>query len=104
MFSELRDNISLLFSWRWPTAVGAITCFYVDPGRKGFQIGVAYEFSIESDGPYTGESWAPFWFSGTGVIIKEQIRIGQEVTVRYKRKDPSVSRLERSFWQDLEGL
>jgi hypothetical protein len=102
MFDVLYENISRMFSLRWPTAEASITGVYVDPIQQG-QIEVAYEFSIGSDGPYTGQSSPPFWFGGAGVVNADKM-VGQSVTIRYRRSDPSVSTLDRGFWQGLEGL
>jgi hypothetical protein len=92
MFDELYDYISLWFSWRWPKADGVITAAYLnlDTGREGAQATVAYEFSVGGDGPYTGES--P-WFGDTVYLNS---LIGQAVTVRYRKGDPSVNKLDDS--------
>jgi hypothetical protein len=102
MFDELYENISRMFSRGWPTSDGLITGVYVEPIQRG-QIEVAYEFSVGSDGPYTGQSSPPFWFGGTSVVNADAM-VGQAVTVRYRRSDPSVNTLDRGFWQGLEGL
>lgn len=102
MFKELYENVSLIFSPRWPTAEGVITGVYVNPSQRG-RIEVAHEFSIGPDGPYTGRSSPPFWFGGTGVVNASTMA-GQAVTVRYKPNDPSVNMLDRVFWQGLQGL
>ena len=64
---------------------------------------IEYRFSL-GDGYYTGESGLPSWFAGAVANINEMFRIGQPVAVRYRRDDPSVNRLDRSVWHDLEGL
>jgi len=88
MFDELFDYISLWFSWRWPKADGVITAVYLNPVRDGPQARVAYEFSVGGDAPYTGES--P-WFGDT-VFLNGLV--GQAVTVRYRKSDPSVNKLD----------
>lgn len=84
MFKDLYDRISLLFSKNWPTAEGKITGVYPNPGGRGAQGMVVYEFSVGDDGPYTGE--AP-WFGNV-------ICTGGPVTVRYRTDDPSVNTID----------
>ena len=111
MFSDLYDSISLLFSWRWPKAEGVITAVdlrnsrYTQRETSDLRLVVVYEFSLGDDGPYTGETTWPQWFSGTDVMeINYKLAIGRKVTVRYRPGDPSVNKLDRSVWQDFEGL
>ena len=101
MFDVLRERLSLTLSRYWPTAEGKITRIYLDPTQGDFQ--VTYEFSLENDGPYTGQCYPPFWFGGTAVVNTESL-VGNTVLVRYRRSDPSVNTLDRGFWQDLEGI
>ena len=69
----------------------------------GQELVVIYEFSLSDDGPYTGRSAMPS--DGTDLTsINESLRIGKEVAVRYRRDDPSVNKLDRSVWQNLQGL
>ena len=106
MFKDLWDTVSLLWSWRWPAADGAVTAVDIDTlrrgsGRESLRLAVAYKFSIGADGPYTGETfWKPI-FSGSVLEAKDKIRIGQRVMVRYRPGDPSVSTLDRRVWKDL---
>jgi hypothetical protein len=63
-----------------------------------------YRFSL-GDGSYIGEAGCPFWAVGTAAInIHERFPLGRAVTVRYRRDNPSVNKLDRSVWQDLEAL
>jgi hypothetical protein len=104
VFEDLRDAAVLLFSRNWPIAEGSITRVYVDPYERGFYLRVAYEFSIGTDGPYTGESSCPTWFGGTDVMdINESFKIGSVVPIRYKATNPSVNKIDPSFWSDLEN-
>jgi hypothetical protein len=71
---------------------------------RGLDVVVTYEFSLCDDGPYTGESYAPSWFGGTGVIsISEKLTVGPKVRIRYRPDRPSLNTLDRSVWKDLEG-
>lgn len=100
MFSDLYDSISLLFYRRWPCVEGEITAVRMLGGR----LLVEYGFSVE-DRSYIGEADCPSWSVGTEAIdIHEQFPVGQSVTVRYRPDNPSVNKLDRSVWQDLEGL
>ena len=102
MFSDLRDWLSLLFYWRWPRVQGEITAARVKAGSR--QLLLEYRFSL-GGGCYTGESGCPSWYAGSGALnINEAFRIGQPVTVRYRRDNPSVNKLDRSVWEDLDGL
>jgi hypothetical protein len=102
MFSDLFDYISLLFYWQWPSAEGEITAARIMAGSR--QLRLEYRFSL-GDGYYTGECGCPSWYAGSGAInINEAFRIGQPVTVRYRRDNPSINKLDRSVWQALEGL
>jgi hypothetical protein len=101
MFSDLRDYVSLWFYWRWPSAEGEITAVRIQSGR---QLLLDYRFSV-GDRPYTGEADLPSWFADREAIdINETFRIGQLVTVRYRRDDPGVNKLDPSVWHDIEGL
>ena len=88
MFAELYDSISLLFSWRWPKANGVITAVYMGCSGGHDRAMVAYEFSVDGDGPFTGES--P-WYGDT-VFINELV--GKKATVLYRKDNPSVNRLD----------
>ena len=104
MLEDLRDAASLLFSRSWLKAEGSITRVYVDPYERGFYLRIAYEFSIGADGPYTGESRCPTWFGGTDVLdINNTFAIGRSVPIRYKPGDPSINKIDPSFWGDLEN-
>jgi len=102
MFSDLYDSISLLFYWQWPRIEGEITAVRILGGSGRLRL--EYRFSL-GDGSYIGEASCPFWSVGMAAInIHEMFPIGHAVTVRYRRDSPSVNKLDRSVWQDLEGL
>lgn len=110
MFENLYDKISTLWSWRWPETVGEVTAVDVervhDPeGGETLRLAVAYKFSIGDDGPYTGESfWQPLFpqFSKKRVLAaRHNVLVHQQVLVRYRADDPSVSKLDRCVWQNL---
>jgi len=105
MFRDLYDAVTLLFSWRWPKAEGEITAVRVDSGTDRLRLLVDYVFPLGKDESYTGEARWPNWFSiGRAENISQRLRVGQPVTVRYRRDNPSVNRLDRSVWQDVEGI
>jgi len=68
-----------------------------------FRLAVAYKFSIGNDGPYTGESfWQPAFFSKKRVLAaRHNVRVHQQVMVRYRPDDPSVNKLDRRVWSDF---
>ncbi len=90
MFNDLYDSISMWFSWRWPKAEAVIIAVHENIEDKYGGPVVVYEFSLTDDGPYTGES--P-WFGNT-VYINELV--GRTITVRYRKDDPAVNRLDDS--------
>ena len=110
MFSALYDYISLLFSWRWPRAEGEVTAVDARPeqnarGGQHLRLVVVYKFSIGKDGPYTGETAWPSLYQDVNLTdVNEKLRVGQAVPVRYRPDDPSINRVDRSFWLDFEGL
>ena len=101
MFEALYDYLSFALSWRWPKAEGVITAVDMFEGQ---QLIVVYDFSLGEYGPYTGQSAMPSWFRGADLSVNESLRVGSEVTVRYRRGDRSVNRLDWSVWQNLRGL
>ena len=72
-------------------------------GHARLRLAVAYKFSVNGDGPYTGESfWNPAFFVNRRVLAAlHKLRIRQPVIVRYKTDDPSLNRLDRRLWQGL---
>jgi hypothetical protein len=99
MFESLYDEISRLWSWRWPVVEGTITAVDVEEVRRNqLRLAVAYMFSVGDDGPYTGESfWTPaFSITQRSTIraAKKAIRVGRSIRVRYRPDDPSVNTLE----------
>ena len=110
VLEDLRDALSMLWSWRWPETMGEITAVDVervhDPeGGETLRLAVAYKFSIGEDGPYTGESfWQPLFpqISKRRVLeARHNVHVHQQVLVRYRADDPSVSKLDRCVWQNL---
>ena len=106
MFRDLYDAISSLWSSRWPETMGEVTAVDVEwvGGRNGhLRLAVAYKFSVNCNGPYTGESfWYPAVFIERRVrAAQTKIRAGDPVMVRYRQDNPSVNRLDRRVWQTL---
>src|SRR5689334_19142852 len=104
MFGELYDYISLLFSRCWPKVEGTVTAINLrsDPELR---LVVLYQFSIGSDGPYTGESsWAPQPGDIDSTDLSGRLSVGQSVTIRYRADDPSVNTLDRALWNELDVL
>jgi hypothetical protein len=109
LFDDLYDALSLLVSWRWPEAVGEITevCVERRPdthGKEHFRLAVAYKFSVDEDGPYSGESfWEPGGFFPNRKVItaRRKLRTHMSVVVRYRPDDPSVNRLDHREWKKL---
>lgn len=110
MFRNLYDYISLMFSWRWPKAEGVITAVDLrrvtndDGGVNKVRLVIVFKFCLGDDGPYTGESGSPYLCSIDLMDVNQQLRTGRPVIVRYRPDDPSVNRLDRSVWQEFEGL
>src|SRR5579884_1244003 len=100
MFEDLYDEMSLLFSWRWPIAEGQITAVDVERNshREIKQVAVAYKFSIGEDGPYVGETfWKPVFNQKENAIrAKRLLRPGHAVQVHYRPDDPTVNTLAGS--------
>jgi hypothetical protein len=101
MFEDLYDGISRLWSWNWPRAEGKVTEVLAEhlesrSGEKTARLAVAYEFSVGTDGPYTGECfWSPAFCSIRRVAIaRRRVRAHQRVRVRYRSDDPSVNTLD----------
>jgi hypothetical protein len=108
MFDDLRDALSFLGSWRWPETMGEVTAVDVESiehsrGDVRLRLAIAYKFSVNGDGPYTGESfWNPAFFVNRRVrAARHKIRVRQPVIVRYRTDDPSVNRLDRRVWESL---
>lgn len=110
MFEDLRDSISLLWSWNWPVATAEITEILIEtvnPGERGEyrRISVTYKFWAGNDGPYSGEGfWKPmFSFNEVDKLknAKRTLRANRQVTVRYRPSDPSVNRIDSSSWRNL---
>jgi Protein of unknown function (DUF3592) len=108
MFGELYDAISRLWSWQWPEATGEVTAVDVERIQSSLsglrlRLAVAYKFSVNGDGPYTGESfWNPAFRVNQRILAaRHNIRVGRRVPVRYRSDDPSVNTLDRRTWQSL---
>ncbi len=102
MFSDLYDYISLLLYWLWPSVEGQITAVRILGGSGRFL--VEYKFSLEMD----LTSVKPVALLGLSArqlsTFNETFPIGQSMTVRYRPDNPSVNKLDRSVWQNIEGL
>jgi hypothetical protein len=73
------------------TAIDAIRV-----GKDSAQLSIAYEFSIDNDGPYSGEClWIPRISSKQRVAATlRKIHVRQHARIRYRPDDPSVNRLD----------
>jgi Protein of unknown function (DUF3592) len=99
MFEDLYDRVSVLWSRLWPVADGRVTEVISERlgrDRDRARLAVAYEFSVGSDGPYTGEGfWTPAFFPIRRVSsARRKLRKGTFVRVRYRPDDPSVNILD----------
>ena len=108
MFDDLYDAASFLLSWRWPKATAEVTAVSVErvsrvDERENLRLAVAYKFSVGDDGPYTGESfWEPLYFSKKRMLAaRRQVRVHQQLQVRYRADDPSINKVDGGFWQKL---
>lgn len=106
MFKDLYDSLSRLFSWRWHAAGGEITAIDTSgidahgSDELNIYLGVAYKFLVDNDGPYTGET---YWsmLPKRAFALRDTLRIGQAVVVRYRADDPSVNKLDRRCRREL---
>ena len=99
MLEDLYDRISRLWSRRWPVAEGKVTEVISERwgrDRKRARLAVAYEFSIGSDGPYTGESFrTPAFFPLRRVpSARRKLRKRAPERVGYRPDDPSLNTFE----------
>ena len=102
MFEDLFDSISKLFSWRWPTAEGVIIAIRTKlAGRGKLRLAISYEFSVGTDGPYTGEDYCGTRFFPAATIAANKMLVGKAVTVRYRPNDPSINTLDPGQWQSF---
>ena len=102
--ANCHEALSYLWSWGWPEEKGEITAADVErpKNRNGnLHLAVAYKFSVNGDGSYTGESfWTPALATKRRVLAaRHKIRLGHPVDVRYTADDPSVNRLDRDAWK-----
>ena len=85
---------------------GEVTAVDVERIRHGrsttLRLAVSYKFSIDSDGPYTGESfWQPSIFAARRIQrALNQVRVHKRVKVRYRPDDPSISKLDSRAWHE----
>lgn len=97
MFDDLYDLLSHTWAWRWPLAHGQITAIDIERNRekRTARLAVAYEFSVGTDGPYTGESfWRPQFAEERRVgVARKKLHLHQEVTIRDRPDDPSMNSL-----------
>jgi|HubBroStandDraft_4_1064222.scaffolds.fasta_scaffold06172_8 hypothetical protein len=101
MFSDLYDYVSLFFYRHWPSVEGEITAVRILGGSG--RLLVEYSFSL-AGGSYIGESGCPWSVDTAAVNIHQRLSVGRSVTVRYRPDNPTVNKLDRSVWEDLEGL
>lgn len=108
MFDDLYDSLSLLWSSRWPEAIGEITAIDIERiehtrGRDTLRLAIAYKFSVGDDGPYTGEAfWEPSFFSNRRVPeARHKVHMHQQVLVHYRPDDPSVNKLDSRIFRDF---
>ena|SRR6516164_7132806 len=108
MFEDLRDSVSMLWSWRWRRARGSVTEAIVERIDRGrnlvtYRLAVAYKFSVGDDGPYTGEGlWNPaFCAKRRALQARRNVRSGHWITVRFRPDDPSVNRPDAEFWKSI---
>jgi hypothetical protein len=99
MFEDVYDRVSVLWSRLWPVADGTVTEVISERlgrDRDRARLAVAYEFSVGSDGPYTGECfWTPAFFPLRRVSsARRKLRRNVRVRVRYRPDDPSVNTLD----------
>jgi hypothetical protein len=110
MLENLYDYFSLIFPWRWPKVNGELTAVHIrymelsNNDANSLRVILEYKFSLGEDGPYTGEtSWSPL-FALDVTEFQEKMKVGQAVTVRYRKDDPSVNKLDRSVFRDFAAL
>jgi hypothetical protein len=108
MFEDLRDSVSFLFSWRWPSTRGIVTEAITErivqsQNHVRYRLAVAYKFSVGDDGPYTGEGfWEPSFFSKRRTLeARRRVRSGHIISVRYRTDDPSINKPDSEFWNSL---
>ncbi len=91
MFEDLRDYVSRLCFWRLVTTEGTITGVEID--RVSGRVLIYYRFSVGDDGPYTGVHFA----EGFPLPRVKDLNVGQTITVRYRRDDPSLNTPDRDL-------
>ena len=109
MFDDLYDATSTMWSWRWATSEGEVTAVdlerirHANSGNDTLRLAIAYNFSLDDDGLYTGESfWQPsFCVKRMVFAARHKARVRQRVTVCCRRDDPSVNMLGRRVGRDF---
>jgi hypothetical protein len=110
MFENLCDEMSKLWSWRWPTAEGEVILVEIErvsasSNKEILRLSIVYSFSIGEDGPYGGEGfWQPAFSCNAAKKFREarrKLRAGHRVLIRYRPDDPSINKLDRSVWNEL---
>lgn len=111
MFEDFYDEISKLWSWRWPIAQGQVVLAEIERVRHRsskddtFRLSVVYNFCVNDDGLYGGEGfWSPAFSIGAMKKLREakrNFRVGMPVVVRYRPDDPSINKLDRRVWEHL---
>lgn len=105
MFEELREGVSKLFSWRWPSCDGVIVSVDTQAGSVsryggGLVLVIGYEF-LAKNAHYSGEY---FWEPASPAAVlaaRDQLKIGQPLSVRYRPDDPNVNVLDPGIFDDF---
>jgi hypothetical protein len=110
MFEDLFDELSKLWSWRWPMVEGKVVTVEIErlheeTSSEVARLCVVYSFCVGDDGPYGGEGFwkPPFTLTAAKRLnrARQKLRAGNAVLVRYRPDDPSINRLDRRVWRDI---
>ena len=110
MFDDLFDEVSKLWSWRWPIVQGKVVTVEIErlhrqTNYEKARLSVVYTFNVGDDGPYGGEGfWTPlFTLTATKRLrrARRNLRPGHPVPVRYRPDDPSINKLDRRAWRNI---
>ena len=116
MFKDLYDEISKLWSWRWPVALRQVVLVEIErvrhanSSRDTLRLSVVYSFWVNDEGPYGGEGfWTPAFSFGAVKKLREarrKLRVGRCPLSprRPKREQAGSKRLERALggWSVLQ--